>query len=95
MMRVTESVFAGVYIWAIKNTAIMMKLDKNLGTADKAVRIGFAAVVFILFLLKIIGGPMAAGLLALSAVLIITVLLSFCPAYAAFGINNRNESSHE
>lgn len=72
-----------------------MKLDKNLGTADKVVRIAFSTAVIILFLLKVIGGPMAAGLLALSVVLIITVLFSFCPAYGAFGINNRNESSHE
>lgn len=70
-----------------------MKFHKNLGTADKIVRIAFSAVVITLFLLKIIGGPMAAGLLALSVVLIITVLFSFCPVYGAFDINNRNESS--
>ena len=66
-----------------------MKWGKNLGTADKIVRIAFSAIVIILFLLKIIGGPVAAGLLALSVILIITVLISFCPVYGAFGINNR------
>jgi hypothetical protein len=94
MMRVTESLFAGVYIWARKKM-VKMKIEKNLGTADKVVRLAFSAVVIILFLLKIIGGPMAAGLLALSVVLIITVLFSFCPVYGALGVNNSNESSPE
>lgn len=72
-----------------------MKFDRNLGTADKIVRIVFSTVVIILSLLNIIGGPLAAGLLGLSVILILTVLFSFCPVYGVFGVNNRNESSSE
>lgn len=72
-----------------------MKFDRNLGTADKIVRVVFSTVVIILFLLNIIGGPLAAGLLGLSVILLLTVLFSFCPVYGAFGVNKRKESSSE
>lgn len=70
-----------------------MKIEKNLGTADRIVRLVFSVVIFVLILLKVIGGPLAAALLALSIVLLITVLAGFCPVYRIFGLNDRKGSS--
>jgi len=66
-----------------------MKIEKNLETADKIVRLIFSTTFIILFLLGVIGGPMAAALLSLSAILLITVFFSFCPIYQALGINHK------
>lgn len=91
MIIVTETVHHHPYFWATKE--YHMKFEKNLGTADRIVRMTFAAVVILLFLFHVISGPMAAALLALSVVLVITVLFSYCPIYRALGFNNSNESS--
>lgn len=68
-----------------------MKLVENLGAADKAVRVIVAAVIVFLFLMDLIGGPLAAGLLALSAILVLTALVGFCPLYKIFGIASRRK----
>lgn len=69
-----------------------MKLVENLGAADKAVRVIVAAVIVFLFLMDLIGGPLAAGLLALSAILVLTALVGFCPLYKIFGIASRRKT---
>ena len=70
-----------------------MKIEKNLATADKIVRLVVSAVIIILFALDLIGGPMAAGLFALSVVLIVTSMVSFCPVYRVLGVKNEKDSS--
>jgi len=70
---------------------IAMKFEKNLATGDRIVRLVFASVTVTLFFLRVISGPLAAALLALSFVLLLTVLFSFCPIYRTFGINNRKK----
>ena len=68
-----------------------MRLTENLGAADKAVRVIVSAVIVFLFLMDLIGGPLAAGLLALSAILVLTALVGFCPLYKMFGIASRRK----
>ncbi len=70
-----------------------MKLEKNLGTADRLVRFIFAAVIIILFFVGAISGPLAGGLLSLSVILMLTVVFSFCPVFRVFGIDSREESA--
>lgn len=70
-----------------------MKIEKNLGTADKVVRLLFSAVVIILVLFQVIGGPVAVGLLVLSAILLVTVFFSFCPIYRLIGLSSRKGRS--
>lgn len=72
-----------------------MKLEKNLGTADRVVRLMFSTIVIILFFIGAISGPLAAGLLSLSVVLMLTVVFSFCPVYRAFGLDSREESTSD
>ena len=67
-----------------------MKALKNLGTADKVIRLVISAVIVILFLTDLIGGPLAAFLLSLSAILALTAVVGLCPLYKVFGIDSRN-----
>lgn len=70
-----------------------MKIERNLGTADKVMRLLVSAIILLLFGLGVIGGPLAAALISLAAVLTITALVSFCPLYRAIGINSKRDAS--
>lgn len=72
-----------------------MTIKKNLGTADKIVRLVFAVVITILYALDIINGPLAGGLLILSGIFIITVLISFCPIYGTFNFSTSDQADDE
>lgn len=65
-----------------------MRLEKNLGATDKIIRLAISAVIVILFATGLIGGPLAAGLLSLSAILVLTAVVGLCPLYRVFGINS-------
>jgi hypothetical protein len=62
-------------------------MKKNMGTIDKVVRILIALVVIGLYFAHVISGTVAIVLLVLSAIFILTSLISFCPLYLPFGIN--------
>lgn len=64
-----------------------MKMKKNMGTIDKVVRILIAIVIIVLYFVNVISGTLAIVLLILSAIFILTSLISFCPLYLPFGIN--------
>ena len=69
------------------NKIKLMIMKKNMGIIDKAVRLVIAVVVVILAFTKVITGTLAIVLLILSAIFVITSLISFCPLYWPFGIN--------
>lgn len=79
-----------IHLISIQNHFIM-KLTENLGAADKVVRVIVSAVIVILFVMDVIGGPLAAGLLALSAILVLTALVGVCPLYKIFGMTSRRK----
>jgi hypothetical protein len=62
-------------------------MKKNMGTADRVIRILVAVVVLILYFTNIISGTVAIVLLALSGIFILTSLISFCPLYLPFGLS--------
>ncbi len=62
-------------------------MKKNMGTADKSIRIVIAAIVVGLFYAEVITGTLGIVLLVLSGVFVLTSLISFCPLYTLFGIN--------
>lgn len=66
-----------------------MKLVENIGNADRTVRLTVSAVIVFLFAAGLIGGPLAAALLSLSAILVLTALVGFCPLYELLGIASR------
>jgi len=61
-------------------------MNKNMGTADKTIRLIIAALLLVLFLTGIIAGTVGVALLVLAGVFVLTSLVSFCPLYAPFGI---------
>jgi hypothetical protein len=62
-------------------------MKKNMGGADRIIRIVIAIVVAILFWQGVIEGTLAYVLLALSAVFVLTSFISFCPLYTLVGLN--------
>lgn len=62
-------------------------MKKNMGNADRMVRIIIAAIVAILFFTNVITGTLGVVLLALAGIFVLTSVISFCPLYAPFGIS--------
>lgn len=61
-------------------------MTKNMGTADKAIRIVVALIVAVLFFTGVIEGTLGIVLLVFAGVFVFTSAISFCPLYAPFGI---------
>jgi hypothetical protein len=68
------------------------KMKKNLGIIDKVIRILIAVLIAVLFFMHVITGTLGIALLAVAAVLAVTVLLSFCPLYFLLGIKTGKSS---
>jgi len=61
-------------------------MKKNMGSADKVIRLLLAALFIILFVFNVVSGVFGYILLILALIFILTSLVSFCPLYAIFGI---------
>jgi len=68
-------------------------MKKNMGSADKVVRILVAIVIAGLYSANLISGTVAIILLILAAVFILTSFMSFCPLYYPFGISTRRKGA--
>ena len=66
-------------------------MNKNMGTIDKTIRILVAVVVVVLYFTHVISGVLAIILLALSAIFVVTSLISFCPLYLPLGLSTRKK----
>lgn len=62
-------------------------MKKNMGSTDKGIRIIIAVAIALLYYFNVIEGTLAYILIALAAIFLLTSFISFCPLYAAFGIN--------
>ena len=61
-------------------------MKKNIGTADRIVRVILAIVMIVLYFQGIVTGFWGIVLLVLSGILLLTSLVSLCPLYLLFGI---------
>lgn len=61
-------------------------MKKNMGTADRIIRVIIAAIIGVLFYTGTISGTLGIVLLVLAGVFVLTSVISFCPLYAPFGI---------
>ena len=61
-------------------------MKKNMGSADRIIRIVIAAVVLGLFLGNIVTGTLGIILLVAAGIFAITGFIGTCPAYMPFGI---------
>jgi hypothetical protein len=62
-------------------------MKKNMGNADKLIRAIIAFILAGLYFTGMVTGAVGLVLLVLSAVFILTSLLSFCPLYTLLGID--------
>lgn len=62
-------------------------MKKNIGEEDRIIRIGLANIVVVLFIIQIISGTLAWGLLLVVGELFISCIIGFCPLYFPFRIN--------
>jgi uncharacterized membrane protein len=62
-------------------------MKKNMGTADRIIRVIIAAIIAGLFFGNVITGTLGIILLVLAGVFLLTSVVSFCPLYAPFGIS--------
>lgn len=61
-------------------------MKKNMGGLDRMVRLVVAVVLIALSYFNIVEGTLALVFYAVSAIFILTSLISFCPLYTIFGI---------
>lgn len=61
-------------------------MKKNLGTADRIVRIIIAAIIGVLYFTDVLTGTLGIVLLVLSVVFVLTSIVNFCPIYSVFGL---------
>jgi len=62
-------------------------MKKNMGNADKIIRIALALLFAALYFTNTVTGTLGIVLLALGAVFVLTSLVSFCPLYTLVGFN--------
>jgi hypothetical protein len=67
-------------------------MKKNVGTIDKTIRILIAVVLVVLYFTHVISGVLGIILLALSAVLVVTSLFSFCPIWQVLGLRTTKKA---
>jgi len=63
-------------------------MKKNMGGADRIIRVIIAALIAVLYLTGTVTGTLGLVLLVLAAVFVLTSLISFCPLYWPFGISS-------
>lgn len=62
-------------------------MKKNVGNADRIIRVILAAVFAVLYFTGILPGTVGLVLVALGGIFVLTSLISFCPIYAIVGLN--------
>lgn len=62
-------------------------MKKNMGTADKSIRVLLAVAVAALYYFDVIGGTLAIVLMVFAIIFLLTSLVSFCPLYTLIGAN--------
>lgn len=69
-------------------------MTKNMGTADKAIRVIVALVIFGLYFMNVITGTLAIVFMVFAAIFVVTSFISFCPLYKIFGIKTNSDSEN-
>lgn len=62
-------------------------MKKNMGTADKTIRILIAVAVVILYFTNTISGALSIILMIFAFIFVLTSLVSICPLYSILGIS--------
>jgi len=76
--------------YIIDSILVKLKLSimkKNMGAADRIIRLIVAAIIAVLYFTDVINGVLAIVLLVLAGVFVLTSFVSFCPLYLPFGLS--------
>jgi uncharacterized membrane protein len=65
---------------------------KNMGSADRILRIIIAIAIAVLYFTNTISGTLGIALLILAVVFVLTGFIGFCPLYAPFKIRTNKKS---
>jgi drug/metabolite transporter superfamily protein YnfA len=63
-------------------------MKKNMGSADRIIRIVAAIVFAVLYFTGTVTGAFGIVLIVLGGIFVVTSLISFCPLYTLIGINS-------
>jgi len=63
-------------------------MKKNLGTADKIIRVLVAVIIAILYFTGVVTGTLGIILMVLAIIFVLTSLVSVCPIYLALGLSS-------
>jgi hypothetical protein len=63
---------------------------KNMGTADRIIRVSIAAAIAVAYFTGLIGGTTAIVLGGIAIAFVLTSIVSTCPGYMLFGISTRH-----
>lgn len=66
-------------------------MRRNLGLADRGIRMFLAILVIDLFIMHAISGILAIVLLIMAGILLVTGFIGFCPIYSFFGISTNKK----
>ncbi len=69
-------------------------MKKNMGMADRIIRMILAAIIATLYFTNIIPGTLGIVLLALAAIFVLTSFLSSCPLYLTFGLSTLRKKTN-
>lgn len=62
-------------------------MKKNMGIADRVIRLLVAAAIAVLYFTNVITGTLGIVLLVLGGVFLLTSFVSFCPLYTIVGLS--------
>jgi len=68
-----------------------MKLNQNMGTLDRIIRLVIASLIAVLYFTGNLSGLAAIILGILAVIFVATSLISFCPLYLPFGLSTRKK----
>ena len=66
-------------------------MKKNMGIADRVIRVIIAAVFLTLYFTNVLTGTLGIVLIVISGIFLLTSLVSFCPIYALTGLSSRSK----
>lgn len=67
-------------------------MQKNMGSADRMIRVIIALLFVGLYYANVITGTLATILLIFAGVFVLTSMISFCPLYTLFGMRTTKQS---
>jgi hypothetical protein len=67
-----------------------MKIEKNVGTIDRIVRLVLAVILAALYFTSMVSGTLGIVFLVLAVVFALTAAVSICPLYLPFGLSTRS-----